>query len=141
MMPATSQLLGMNTSCIYLSDMNVNDSDGDAAPSTSNAAPTQTKKRKRLISSDDSDDDIPLSTLREKLVQQREEDGLAIISQMLEEPVWEDVAMASVDTTFKGAIEQAPEHGLSILIIHGTVDQFSPFNLYLYLNLSFVSHS
>lgn len=94
----------------HVSDMS--DSDGDVAPSTSTAAPTQAKKRKRLISSDHSDDDIPLSSLREKLVQQREEDDLEIISQMLEEPVWEDVPMATVDTTFKGVIEQAPENGL-----------------------------
>lgn len=34
---------------------------------------------------------------------------------MQEEPIWEDVPMSSVNTTFKCAIEQVPEHGLKTL--------------------------
>ncbi|GFS11668.1 PiggyBac transposable element-derived protein 3 [Elysia marginata] len=70
------------------------------------------KKRKRQLSEDDPDDNIPLSSLKQKISQQREEDDLEIISQMLNEPMWEDVEIANVDTTFKGDTEQLPEGGV-----------------------------
>ena len=83
-------------------------------PSTSNthAAPTKNKKRKRQISDDDPDDNIPLSSLKQKISQQREEDDLEIISQMLDEPSWEDVDITNVDTVFKGITKQLPEGGV-----------------------------
>ena len=97
----------------HLSD--VSDSEEETAGSLTSKGPrvgTKANKRKRKLSSDDSDDDIPLSTLKQKLDVIREQDDLDIISQMLQEPTWEYVPITQVDTSFKGLIELAPENGL-----------------------------
>ena len=98
----------------YVPSMSDTSDSDENHPSTSNthAAPTKNKKRKCQISDDDPDDNIPLSSLKQKISQQREEDDLEIISQMLDEPSWEDVDITNVDTLFKGITEQLPEGGV-----------------------------
>ncbi|GFN83839.1 PiggyBac transposable element-derived protein 3 [Plakobranchus ocellatus] len=88
-------------------DLTESDSDYNDHPSTSSGR-QKPKPKKRKASFSDSDDDIPLAAVREKMCQLQHDEELEIISQMFEEPMWENIPMAKENFVFKGVVEQPP---------------------------------
>ncbi|XP_064614532.1 piggyBac transposable element-derived protein 2-like [Liolophura sinensis] len=80
-------------------------------PAARRAKPPKAKKRRSCPA--DTDDDIPLAVLRDRIRESREEDfDSEMLSEMLDSPMWAELPLGPTDTAFKGPIEQLLTDGL-----------------------------